>query len=282
MKTMMKRLSLGGLAVAVGVGLYAYSNQSTSTSTEKATSKPAQTAENDPSPPSPTPSVAVLPTKALTAQAPSQLNQTPTATLASKVPRMTFEERYTEVIARRNGARIEPQALQRAMQETAVWTAVTEAPEHLDLSVEEQLDGREFIDVSALKLESLVKGDTVELPIGQLKRTYEAKVEQIRSDDNGRSVTWSGSLVDVPAPNGFTLTRGRDLIVGGISTPHGHFEVQAQGSDGWIVSSATLFSKGVDQQVIVPEELIESPPNDVVHLPAETFGDDGHDNNNNH
>ncbi|MAM86303.1 hypothetical protein [Allohahella sp. A8] len=184
----------------------------------------------------------------------------------------TFQDRVTEVSVRRNNRDFDPQALWVASQRPEAWQALEAPSQNFGLSAEEMQDGREFINIDPLKIESLVPGDTLELPIAQLNTTLVAQIDEVRSEDNGRNVTWTGEILGLDAPNQITLTRGGDLIMAGISTPDGVYELQAHGSEGWIANGATLF-KGQDQQIVVPPELIENPPTQVVHLEPETFGD---------
>ncbi len=78
----------------------------------------------------------------------------------------------------------------------------------MNLSAEQKLDGREFIQINPLKIESLVQGDTLEITIQQANKTYTARIDQVISEGDGRNVTWRGYLDDVESPNSFTITRG--------------------------------------------------------------------------
>lgn len=184
----------------------------------------------------------------------------------------TFGHRLSEIEARRNGQKMDAAQLWAASQQPAAWKPLESAPDALNLTNEERNDGREFITFSPLKLESLVAGDTLDIEMAQTGQTFTAKIDQATSEDDGRNVTWTGRSTDPGFPGSLTITKGDTLIVGGISTPDGHYELQVHGDKGWIVNSATIF-KGVDQQIIVPPELLENPPKEVVHLPAETFGE---------
>jgi hypothetical protein len=182
----------------------------------------------------------------------------------------TFGDRFSEVSARRNGKLIDPQALYLASREKNAWQKIDKASEKLNLSEEDLVDGREFIHLNPLKLESLVKGDRLEIRVEQIDQTYTVLIDTVAANDDGRNVTWTGAIEELEGYHQVTITRGEDLIVGGITTPEGLFQLQGQGDEGWIVNSATLF-KGVDQQVVVPDQLIANPPMEIVYLPAETF-----------
>jgi hypothetical protein len=162
----------------------------------------------------------------------------------------TFGDRVQEVSARRNGQAMDPRLLWLASQEKEGWSALDDMPVAAELSETERYDGREFIRVNPLKIESLVAGDKMALPISQINQTYTMKVDAVRSE-SGNSVTWTGHLEGLESDNHVVITRGDSLIVAGITTPEGLFELQARGDEGWIASSATLFKGG--------DEIIEGP-----------------------
>lgn len=183
----------------------------------------------------------------------------------------TFERRYSEITARRNGQQLDVEQLWLASKQPNAWKPIDSIPDSLNLTDEEKNDGREFIEFSPMKLESLVAGDTLEIDMGKANKSFKAKINDAQSEDNGKNVTWTGTSVDENFPGRLTITKGDTLIVGGISTGDGHYEIQVQGNKGWIVSSSTLF-KGVDEHVPVPQDLLDNPTNDVVHLPKDTVG----------
>ena len=183
----------------------------------------------------------------------------------------TFERRYSEITARRNGQQLDVEQLWLASRQPNAWKPVDSIPDSLNLTDEEKNDGREFIEFSPMKLESLVAGDTLEIDMGKANKSFKAKIEDAQSEDNGKNVTWTGTSIDENFRGRLTITKGDSLIIGGISTDDGHYEIQVKGNKGWIVSSSTLF-KGVDQQITVPQDMIDNPPTGVVHLPIETFG----------
>jgi hypothetical protein len=165
----------------------------------------------------------------------------------------TVGDRLSTVIARRHGQVYDAVKIWQASQADAAWKSVQSFPDGLNLSVEQQLDGREFIQIDPLKIESLVQGDQFEIAIAQANQTYLATVEEVRSEDDGRSVTWSGTLHGIDPPNTFSITRGDRLIVAGIATPQALYSLQADGEYGWIVDSATLFVGGDEPIEVTPD-----------------------------
>lgn len=171
----------------------------------------------------------------------------------------TLGDRANEIAARRNGQAVDPRALQQAIAQNAAWGPLDSAPAGFPLTLEEQMDGREFIQVNPLKIESLMPGDTFEMDIAQINRSFTAVIDQVQAGDNN-SVTWVGHLQNHKEESQVVLTRGDSLIVGGITTPEGHFEMEARGEQGWIANSATLFK--------TPDVLLEVPAEELAKTPA--------------
>lgn len=165
----------------------------------------------------------------------------------------TFADRVQEVMARRNGEMFDLRALWDASRQDEGWNALQGMPDAPELSEAERQDGREFIQVNPLKIESLVPGDRVTLPINQIGQRYAIRIDNVRVQ-SGNAITWMGHLEDVDQDYTVVITRGESLIMAGITTPQGHFEMQARGDQGWIASSATLF-KGGDEIVAIPQAL---------------------------
>ncbi|VUD69270.1 hypothetical protein TDB9533_04637 [Thalassocella blandensis] len=184
----------------------------------------------------------------------------------------TFYDRYQDIVARRAGLEYDPDALYQAMQQPSAWEEVSEVPAGLNLTDEELNDGRSFINFSELKLESLAEGDTLKISIGQDDIDFEAKISQVSSEGQGESVTWYGESNTPGSTDTITLTQADGLTVGGIFTEQGLYQLEVRNGKGFIVSNATLFRHGEDQQVYVPPEYIENPPEEYVKLEAETFG----------
>lgn len=173
----------------------------------------------------------------------------------------TFGHRVSEISNRRNGQPVDVVALYAASQLPSAWQTSDTLPDNFPLSEEDRIDGREFITVNPLKIESLVPGDSLDIDIAQINGHFTARIDrvQVQADNN---VSWFGHLENVPGLEGQTqvyLTRGDNLIVGGITTPDGHFEIEARGTQGWIASGATLFKHG-DELVSVDQEALSRTP----------------------
>lgn len=160
----------------------------------------------------------------------------------------SIDMRLHEMHSRRDGTSYDANEIKQAVLEPTAWQSSNAPGEGLDLTAEEQQDGREFITFNRLKLETLVTGDTLEIPIAQTGQTYQAKITASTSNDDG-SVTWHGQLHDALGPISndsghsydVTFTSGNTMVSGGIFTPEGHFVLESADEQGWISNASTLF-----------------------------------------
>jgi hypothetical protein len=147
------------------------------------------------------------------------------------------------------------------MAQSEAWVRVETPHDDLPLTPEEKFDGREFIRFNPSRIETLMPGDTLEIPIWQLGERYTMRVDYAETHPNG-SVTWHGHLENFNDPHRVTITVGDGLSLGGIDTPGGHYVLQAHDESGWIASSETLFKRNeAETDVIIPPagELDENP-----------------------
>src|SRR5690606_11412827 len=145
----------------------------------------------------------------------------------------TFASRFDEIRARRDGLHLDPEALLAAMHQPTAWTVDESQAEGLPLTDEERHDGREFIRFSPLKVETLVPGDVMEIPIWQANANYRMQVDRVEAHGDG-NVTWYGHLKEFERDNQVTITRGESLTYGGITTPDALYVLEARGEKGWI------------------------------------------------
>lgn len=175
---------------------------------------------------------------------------------------VTFGDRVSEINARRNGQETDVAALYKASQQPSAWQGADTVSDQFPLSDDERMDGREFIKVDQLKIESLVAGDTLEIEIAQNNGKYVARIDRVESQF-GNNVSWFGHLENVPGTENdktnVTFTRGETLMTAGITTPDGHFELEARGGEGWISKSANLY-KHEDTIIKVPKDELAKTP----------------------
>ena len=118
----------------------------------------------------------------------------------------------------------------------------------------EQFDGREFIEFDPSRVEVMMPGDSLEIPVWQLGERFTMRVERTETHSNG-SVTWHGHLQNFDEPHLVTITVGNGLSLGGIDTPNGHYVLQVNGDKGWIASSETLFKRNeTETDMIIPPD----------------------------
>ena len=153
-----------------------------------------------------------------------------------------LEMRLDAMQKRHPNRSFEPEQVVATMGQSEAWVRIDTPPENLPLTPVEKSDGREYIRFAPLRVETLMPGDTLEIPIWQLGVRYKMRVDQTETHANG-SVTWHGHLEDFAEPHRVTITVGNGLSVGGIETPRGHYVLQAIGESGWIASSETLFKR---------------------------------------
>jgi hypothetical protein len=185
--------------------------------------------------------------------------QTQSATVANdkKVVQMypRLQERLDVMSQRRPGVEFDPAAVDAAMNRETAWTSKTDLPTDLPLTPEELKDGRKFIELDSLKIETLVPGDQVTIAIEDHNKNYQMIIDVVENHDY-ETVSWRGHL-DIGDGQSYpvSFTRGKQLTVGGISTPEGEFVLQAHGNTGWLAPSGLLFSRHVDP-LIPPEEAV--------------------------
>lgn len=165
----------------------------------------------------------------------------------------TLSMRLEEMQARRNGRSFSKTAVLQALEQPYAWESDPEAGANLPLTYEQKNSGRSFVRFSPMRLEVLVPGDRMLLPVPPEKTEYEMLVTQVDVESDG-SVTWTGELVGLLSEHEVTLSRGNNLTVGGISTPTAFYAFQAHGHEGWMASSNTLSTQapGVPDAIVPP------------------------------
>lgn len=263
------------VAASIGGAWYFYSQSNSPIVTQQSVSVKEPKAQS-------TPEMAVLPKEAIQAPAKKVTKTKPAEEIEEEEDVLslpddnpnfaTFNDRYQHIVARRAGQTFDPQELYKAMQEPDTWTPTDEAPASFNLSDSHKNDGRVFINLSAMKLETMARGDKINIKIPNTDIDFMATINDVRSDNAGSSVTWEGSSDTPNSNNKITITKGDTLVVGGIFTDENLYQIEVKDGQGYIVSNATLFRHGQDQTVEVPQYLIDNPPDEYVELEAETHG----------
>ncbi|MDO8342684.1 MAG: hypothetical protein Q7T48_05770 [Cellvibrio sp.] len=166
-----------------------------------------------------------------------------------------LQERLTAMQERRPAINFDPEQVAAAIERDVAWAPLTEIPKELPLEPEEFTDGREFISFDSLKMETLMPGDRIRIPIQALGREYEVTIDKVEKHDYN-SISWNGHIEGGDGQNyNASFTRGANLTVGGMDTPDGQYQLQATGDKGWIASSGLLFkhhSDPIDPNTVEP------------------------------
>lgn len=165
-------------------------------------------------------------------------------------------ERLDEMYTRRPNKSFNPELVAAAIKRDTAWQTTEEVPTHLPLNSEQLNDGRQFIKLDDLKIETLMPGDEMNIDISEVGESYQIVVDSVVKHDYA-SISWYGHI---EGSDGQTydvhFTRGDSLTVGGINTPEGHFVLQGHDKDGWVASSGKLFKIDPDQpDAIYPEDI---------------------------
>lgn len=179
-------------------------------------------------------------------------------------PQSTRElQDYTQIEARLEAMRqrrpernFDVVAVEAAMKRDTAWSPAVEVPNDLPLEPEELTDGRQFIQLDGLKIETLMPGDNVRVSIDETGQEYLVSMDRVEKHDYD-SISWHGHIDGADGQTySVSFTRGKQLTVGGLDTPDGHYVLQAQGNNGWIASSDLLFKvdPNVDDAIYPHEE----------------------------
>lgn len=186
----------------------------------------------------------------------------------------TLGYRMAEMQARRPGKVFDHQQVMFAVQMPAAWQADDRIADQLNLSDEDRYDGRSFVRFEPIKIETLVPGDEMDIPIPQLNRDFVMRVERVEVYDDG-AVTWYGHLKDFTEFNQVSITQAEGVTQIGVFMPDAHYAVEAFGDAGWVVDGSTLF-KGDDIAIEVVDGIERMSVVHSHHGRQETVLHDGH------
>ena len=186
------------------------------------------------------------------------------ADLSNNIDYPDLQTRLDAMHQRHAGKKYSAREVVDALAKGNAWEELEEIPTTLPLSQEDLHDGREFIRFNQLRIETLMPGDVLELPIAQLGTRFFMEIDNTEIHDNG-SVSINGELKDFSEEFRVTMTVGKNLSLAGIDTPNGHYVLQAHGDIGWIASSQTLFKPDLSQADVIMPPDEETPEDHTVH-----------------
>lgn len=152
-----------------------------------------------------------------------------------------LQERITAMQQRRPDWQFSNTEVAAAVKRTTSWSPSEEIPRELPLKPEEFTDGRQFIELDSLKIETLMPGDNINVRVDNSAKNYQVIIDRVEKHDYN-SISWHGHIQgDDGQKYSVSFTRGEHLTVGGLDTPDGHYVLQGHGDKGWIASSQLLF-----------------------------------------
>ncbi len=152
-----------------------------------------------------------------------------------------LQERLAAMQQRRPNQQFSNSEVAAAVNRTSSWTPTEDIHRELPLQPEEFTDGRQFIELDSLKIETLMPGDQVNVRVDENAKDYKVTIDKVEKHDYN-SISWHGHIQgDDGQKYSVSFTRGEQLTVGGLDTPDGHYVIQAHGNKGWVASSQLLF-----------------------------------------
>lgn len=152
-----------------------------------------------------------------------------------------LQERIAAMQQRRPNLQFSNSEVAAAVSRTTSWSPTEEIPRELPLQPEEFTDGRQFIELDSLKIETLMPGDQINVQVDNNAKDYQVTIDRIEKHDYN-SISWFGHIQgDDGQKYSVSFTRGEQLTVGGLDTPDGHYVLQGHGDKGWVASSQLLF-----------------------------------------
>ncbi len=152
-----------------------------------------------------------------------------------------LQTRIDAIKNRRPNLQYSPEQIAAATTRSNSWSPSEKVPTDLPLQPEELTDGRQFIQLDTLKMETLMPGDAINVRVAENARDYQVVIDKVEKHDYN-SISWYGHIMgDDGQKYSVSFTRGETLTVGGLDTPDGHYVLQAHGNNGWIASSQLLF-----------------------------------------
>ncbi|MES2825431.1 MAG: hypothetical protein V4732_17660 [Pseudomonadota bacterium] len=187
--------------------------------------------------------------------------------LESRYQQLSDNENYPTLESRvaamndRNKKTYEPEAVLDAMATPSIWAQTTLPPKNMHLNENELNDGREFVAINRLKIESLMPGDSLPLPVAQMHAEFDINIVSVDENPNG-SFTWHGEIKRDNEIYFVDITQSEKLTLAGLSTPNGNFALQANGDEGWLAATDTLFKRNENiSDALIPHEH-DLAPND--------------------
>jgi hypothetical protein len=162
------------------------------------------------------------------------------AALAQNPNYPSIVDRLNAMSSRKNGKQYNTAEVMAALEQESAWEDTQVASKNLPLSQSEKNDGREFVKFNPLKIDTLMPGDSLALPVKQLNEKFDMVVDRVEQSENG-NLTLYGHLNNVEGDNAVTITQSEKNTQATFGTPSGPYELQVFGEAGWIAPSKTNY-----------------------------------------
>lgn len=134
------------------------------------------------------------------------------------------------------------------------WSGASGTPENLPLTARQRDDGRTFVELNPERLQVLVPGDSIELPLEKLGMNLQVRMDSREPLPNG-GFTLHGHVLGSDELMRVTISQSPGLSLVGVDTPQGHVVMQANDTHGWVASSETLFKQNpLKTDVVLPTD----------------------------
>lgn len=170
----------------------------------------------------------------------------------------TLDSRMDALLERRPNTNISKELLLQNLAEASAWKSSNRIVEDTSHGIDsnQSASKKYVVEFNRGKIETLMNGDTLEIPIPETGNSYVMRVDNIQANGDG-NITWSGVLLNENGgdyPVTFTQNQAT-LTVGGVSTPTGHFGLEARESEGWLMASRVMTrAHGDKPDFIIPKE----------------------------
>ena len=165
-------------------------------------------------------------------------------------------ERLAAMTDRRPDMQFDPEEVAEAMNEDQAWSTEDnpDLADRFDLDEEDLYDGRKFVQLNTLKIETLQPGDTMAIPIPQEAEQFEMTVTEVVNNQDG-TVTWRGRVNGYDRQNQVTITKDGYNTYFSMFTPDLNYVVHGKGDAAYVVDSGTLFKvpEGAETDVVYPD-----------------------------
>ncbi len=135
-----------------------------------------------------------------------------------------------------------PQEILNLLQRESAWEQKNQPSEVLRqrLNKEELADGRQFVQIEPKRIQLLLPGDRLNVPVPQVGKPLIMTVDRIESS-NPDAISWIGKINNQTESSDVHITRSDDLLLATMLTSDGHYTLETIKNEGWVVQTSTLF-----------------------------------------